>query len=212
MRLFKHWRYGLVLALVLGIVVVLALDSRSSRTSPAFDLPGFGHQKGRPDAAIVIIEFTDFGCSACAQFARQTLPLIQREWIATGRARMRMIPFDALKTGRSAAQAAECAARQDAFWSMHDLLFARHKEWLGRRGQREIFHTWAAELGLNVAQFRACYDSDPGMKWLERNSELARMHGVPGTPAFVVNGQPLVGALPYPAFANALANATGTPK
>jgi protein-disulfide isomerase len=153
---------------------------------------------------VVIIEFADFSCTACAAFAKQTLPSIEREWIATGRARLRIIPFDALGTGRSAARAAECAAQQNAFWPMHDLIFARQKEWLGRRGQRDRFSEWATQLGLDADEFRACWASDQGKQYLERNTRLAREHGVPGTPAFAVNGRPLVGALPYPEFDAAL--------
>ncbi len=98
---------------------------------------------------------------------------------------------------------------------MHDLLFARQKEWLGRlgrRGQQERFAEWAAELGLDAQRFRACWDSDRSAERLERNTRLARANGVPGTPAFVVNGQALVGALPYGAFAAALETAAATPE
>jgi hypothetical protein len=84
----------------------------------------------------LIIEFGDFACPACAAFARETTAEIEREWIMTGRARLQFIPIDVFRTGRLAARAAECAAEQDAFWPMHDLLYARQKEWLGRGGQR----------------------------------------------------------------------------
>jgi protein-disulfide isomerase len=197
-----------VLLLVLG----LALSrGRGTRTTEPYDFPGIGHEKGNPAARIVIIEFADFGCSACALFAEQALPQIEREWIATGRARIRVIPLGVLRLGRGAGQAAECASRQGAFWPMHDLLYARRQEWIGRRGQRARFEGWATELGMNAERFRACLKSDPGKLWLKRNTNLAQNHGVPGTPAFVVNGRAIVGALPYRDFAAALEAAQRPP-
>jgi protein-disulfide isomerase len=194
----------LLVVVALGLLLMLALARRAANERERYDLPESGHEKGAPTARIVILEFADFSCAACAAFAQQTLPSIEREWIATGRARLRIIPFDALGTGRSAARAAECAAQQNAFWPMHDLLFARQKEWLGRRGQRDQFIAWATQLGLDPDEFRACWSSDQGKQHLERNTRLARQHGVPGTPAFAVNGRALVGALPYPEFQAAL--------
>lgn len=127
-----------------------------------------GHEKGDPGATTLIIEFGDFACPACAAFARETMPEIERQWIMTGRARLQFIPIDVFRTGRLAARAAECAAEQDAFWPMHDLLYARQKEWLGRGGQREKFESWARDLGLDVDRYRACWDRDPAKDRIER--------------------------------------------
>jgi protein-disulfide isomerase len=197
------WRALILLVTLLLLGLALTRD-RPTRTPGPYDLPGAGYEKGNADAKIVIIEFADFACTACAEFARQTLPQIERDWVRTGRARIRVIPLGILRSGRLAGQAAECAARQDAFWSMHDLLYARREEWYGRRGQRAKFESWAAGLGLDATCFRSCLQRDAGDTWLKRNTHLAQTHGVPGTPAFVVNGRAIVGALPYGDFAAAL--------
>jgi protein-disulfide isomerase len=168
---------------------------------------GAGHEKGEAGAGIVLIEYVDFACSACATFARETLPHIEREWVDSGRLRIRLIPFDALRLGRDAARAALCAGEQDAFWPMHDRIFARREEWLGRIGQRAIFEDFAAALHLDEASFRACWTSERPRQSIDRNNALARRHGVPGTPAFTVNGRPIVGALPYAGFARLLEDA-----
>ena len=199
---------GLSLAVVLGLGFVVV---RPERRPAPYDLPGVGHEKGKRSARVVVIEFADFSCPACAQFTRETLPRIEREWIATGRVRLRVIPFNALGSGWTAARAAECAAQQDAFWPMHERLFNRQAQWLGRlgrRGQYEEFTRWAVDLGLSATRFRACWDSDYWSDELKRNTQLARANGVPGTPAFVINGRPLVGALSYADFSAALEQAT----
>ncbi len=177
-------------------VVTSALNAQDG-----FDLPAAAHHKGDRNAKVVIVEFADFGCSSCAVFARATMPAVQRDWIATGRARVQLIPFDLLRTGRLAARAAECAAEQDAFWPMHDVLYQRQKDWLGRGGQREKFVAWARELGLDGKRFDACWDKDPSKELIDRNTKLARALGVRGTPTFLVNGKVIVGALIYEEFA-----------
>src|SRR5262245_30362214 len=153
----RRIRILLIVVVALGLGLLLALTRRAAKEHERYDFPESGHEKGARTARIVIVEFADFSCSACASFARQTLPQIERDWIATGRARLRIIPFDALKSGRFATRAAECAGEQQAFWPMHDLLFARQKEWIGRRGQRDRFASWATELGLDAEVFRTCW-------------------------------------------------------
>jgi protein-disulfide isomerase len=201
-------RFKLLASAVMLVIALAGFVARKRDGSRPYDLHGFGHEQGNPGASVVIIEFADFACGACAAFAEQTLPQVERDWIATGRARIRVIPLGIIAGGRSGGQAAHCAAEQDAFWPMHDLLYARRKEWLMRRGQRAKFESWARELGLNVTRFRECLGSDPWKVWLQENTRLAQTHGVPGTPAFVINGRPIVGALSYDQFAAALESAS----
>lgn len=187
--------------LVATLTVMLSAPAAATAQN-GFDVPAASHRRGDPNAKVVIVEFGDFGCSACAAFARGTMPLIKREWIDTGRARVQFVSFDLLRTGRLAARAAECAAEQDAFWPMHDLIYERHKDWLGRGGQDDKFTEWAVEeLGLNARQFVTCWDEDPSKEAIDQNTKLARSLGVRGTPTFLVNGKVVVGALPYEDFA-----------
>ena len=155
----------------------------------------------------MLIEFADFGCTACAAFARETLPRLEREWIATGRARLRVIPIDVLRSGRLAARAGQCAAEQGKFWPMQNLLFLQQRAWLGKRGQHDKFEEFALKIGVDTSRFRTCWKNEENSVRLIRNTELARLHGVPGTPAFLVNGKPAVGALPYAFFSAALDSA-----
>jgi protein-disulfide isomerase len=87
---------------------------------------------------------------------------------------------------------------------MNDLLFARQSEWSGQTDMASIFKTYAATLGLDQAQFDACLD---GKKYAARiqadqkdgEQDMAGLSGI-GTPTFIINGAPLVGAQPYAAF------------
>jgi protein-disulfide isomerase len=183
-----------------GIAVALALSFTPARAQ--VDLNGIGHLEGRADAPVRIVEFADYSCGFCAQFSRETMPALRREWIETGRASFRFIGFhnSYFKPGRDAARAAECAADQGAFHTMHDLIFERQRGWLSRGGQRERFETWAEEIGLDTDEFRQCWDRNPSKDRLDRNAEAARDHGVRATPTFYIGARRIEGALAYDEF------------
>jgi len=182
----------------LGVAAIcIGITFAPARAQDAFE--GLGHVEGRPDALIQIIEFADYSCPFCARFSRETLPVFRREWIETGRASIRFIPFhnSYYKPGRDAARAAECAAEQGRFHAMHDLIFERQSAWLSRRGQRERFEAWAGELGLDLASFRQCWDADPAVERMERNTKMAQQRGVRATPTFFIGTRKIEGALTW---------------
>jgi len=182
-----------------GSLVAAVLLSASGPLHGQSDLGGIGHVEGRAEAPIQIIEFADYSCGFCARFSRETLPALRREWLETGRATLRFIGFHNTyyKQGRDGGRAAECAAEQDAFAAMHDLIYERQAAWLSRGGNRERFEAWAGELGLDVAAFRKCWERNPGQKLLESNTEVARDLGVRATPTFLIRGGKIEGALKY---------------
>lgn len=178
-------------------LVVLALPARAQEQRP-IDVSSLGYDRGSPGAAILIIEFADFACSACGLFARETMPALQRDWVATGRARMKYIPFilGIFPRAMDAARAAECAAEQDTFWSMHDLLYRRQREWSGLGNARARMEAYAQELRLDMTRFRTCWDSDGHQARIDLNTEIARQLQIRGTPTFFINGARVTGAIP----------------
>lgn len=188
------------------LVATTALPLLFAASLSAQPQPAVVHVKGDPAAPVHLIEFADFACTTCGQFARETLPLLEREYIATGRLRVSFVPFNLgfFKPGRLAARAAECAAAQDAFWPMHDVLYARQREWLGRGAQRDRFHAFAAEIGLDEAVFRACYDAGDADTSIDENSVVATGRGVRATPTFFLGDRRLEGALDIEMLRNLL--------
>src|ERR1043165_8869724 len=119
-----------VIRTLAGVLSVLLSPALGGAQDP---FPGIGHDRGQQQARTVIIEFADFGCGYCAKFAVETFPRLDSTYVATGRAKWKFVPSVTAnsRNGREAAEAAECASDQGAFWKMHDVLFARRKEWMG---------------------------------------------------------------------------------
>jgi protein-disulfide isomerase len=186
--------HGRAIAFALALC---ALDAGVTRAQ-SLDVATLGYDRGNPGAPITIIEFGDFGCSACGIFARDTFSQFEREFIATGRVRWKYVPFvlGSFPNSGAATRAAECAAEQDAFWSMHDVLYRRQREWSKMIGVRGHLEKYATELKLDLARYRDCYEKDRPARKVQQNNEMAASLMVRATPTFFINGQRAVGALP----------------
>jgi protein-disulfide isomerase len=154
--------------------------------------------KGSQDAPVTIIEFSDFECPFCGRFYEQTLPLIEEEYINTGKVKLvyRDFPLSNIHpNAQKAAEAAECVkddGGDDAFWKMHDKIYENQNSLTISN-----LKSWAKEIGYDI---NTCLDS--GAKASEVQKDLAdgTVAGVTGTPAFFINGKLLEGAQPYTAF------------
>lgn len=164
-----------------------------------------GHTLGAEDAPVEVVEFSDFGCSSCADFAVQTLPALHREFVDSGLVRWRLVPIrQGFHHGGKAAKAAECAALQGGFWPMHDALAEGQREWQVRGDPLPVLTRYAGEIGLNVEEFGVCYRDDVTGPTLRLHDMVALSMGIRGTPTFLVGGQRVFGALETKQFARIL--------
>jgi len=103
-----------------------------------------------------------------------------------------------------AAEASECAADQEAFWDYHDLLYARQAGENRGAFNKDNLKQFAAELGLDTRAFNTCLDSGKYAELVGNETAAAQSLGVTGTPAFLINGRPVVGAQPFEVFQQAI--------
>jgi protein-disulfide isomerase len=144
---------------------------------------------GPADAKVTIIEFGDFECPGCGSFNTQTLPQI----LSNYGDRVRFVFRDFPLTGShqyalKAAEAADCANEQGAYWKYHDLLYNNQSAL-----DDASLKNYAASLGLDTATFNQCLDTDKYMSEIQKDYQDGITAGVQGTPGFfiLVNGMPL---------------------
>jgi protein-disulfide isomerase len=145
--------------------------------------------KGEASAPITIIEFADFQCPACAQFYQQVEPLIQGEFIATGKAKFAYYDFPLTQMHPNAflaARAARCAEDQQRFWEYHDILYRNQNRWAGAPNPAGNFEDYAEQVGIDTGAFNACLRSDKHADIITASMELGAMMQVPGTPTLYV--------------------------
>ena len=112
--------------------------------------------KGKASATVALIEYSDFQCPWCGVYARETYPTLAKQYVDTGKLLMvfRHLPITSIHPlATKAAEAAECAGRQNKFWEMHDLLFLRQKEL-----SSPSLVSRANALGLDAMAFSTCLE------------------------------------------------------
>ena len=99
-----------------------------------------------------------------------------------------------------AAEASECAADQDAFWEYHDKLFESQNGENQGAFNKDNLKAFAADLGLDTETFNECLDSGKHTQAVQEATQIAQSIGVSSTPAFLINGTPMLGAQPFESF------------
>ena len=160
-----------------------------------------GFLLGKPDAPVQIIEFADFECPACAQFAMLTEPDIRARLVNTGLVSIRffVFPLPMHKNTWSASNAAFCAAEQGKFWEMHDRLFYTQDLWNTQATSNpdKKMKGYATDIGLDAGKFNDCYDSQRNYPNIKASGVDAASRLIDETPSFIIGGKKYAGSLPY---------------
>ncbi len=149
-----------------------------------------GVERGDPDAPITIMEFGDFQCPACQQFATFVKPQIDLAYVDEGIVRFVYHDYPAHIHSFLASRAARCALDQGEqyFWPFHDQLFGQQPTWsLSQGPPASAFEDYAATVGLNVEDFADCLNSDRHADVISANMRLGAELGVTGTPTIFVS-------------------------
>jgi protein-disulfide isomerase len=171
-----------------------ANESSSLNVDPALS-------RGPADALVTIVEFSDFQCPSCKR-AQQALGQIMKEFEGQIRLVHRDYPVPSHQGALPAAEAARCAAAQGVFWEYHDLLYLAVPDF-----SRDDLVRYAGRLSLDREAFATCLDTHQFRKEIEADVREGRALKLPGTPSFLVNGKPLIGAQPIEAFREAIRDA-----
>jgi len=158
------------------------------------------HIRGNKDAAVTIVEYSDFECPFC----EQVFPTVKQLMDTYGdkvRLVYRHFPLSFHAQAQKAAEASECASEQGKFWEFHDLVFGEQSKINGGVTQLKA---WAKQLGLNQSKFDSCLDSGSKADIVKNDLLDGNKMGVTGTPGFFVDGNPIVGAQPYAVFQQAV--------
>jgi protein-disulfide isomerase len=194
------WGVGIIGGLA---VAPRALPGQTATTTPTLE----SRSKGSPRAPVTVYEMSDFQCPYCRQFALETFPTLDKEYIATGKVRWVFINFPLTSVhphAAAAAQVALCAADQRGFWRVHDLLFQNQENWAPLKEAGPFLVSLADSAGLSKPKLLACLQAPETLNAVKADAEGAARSGAGSTPTFYIEGGLLEGALPVAVFRQVL--------
>ncbi len=199
-----------LLALVLTfaaapVFTTATLAAQATRDSTRGPLAG--RIRGSAAAPVTVYEMSDFQCPYCRAFALTTFPGIDSLYIATGKVRWAFVNFPLTSihdNALAAAQVAVCAAQQNAFWRVHDLLYQHQDVWAPLKQPGAFFLTLADSARISRPALLACVQAPASRETVRQEAEGAERSGASSTPTFYIEGGLLSGAQPMPIFRHVL--------
>jgi protein-disulfide isomerase len=202
-----------VLAFAVGVLVgyiAWGRGSSNNNTQPAaaaaptqqqearrYDIPTDGfYSIGPKDAAITLVEFSDYQCPFCQKWHAQVYKQLMAAYPGKIRLVYRNLPLTQIHPqAMNAAEAAMCAGDQNAYWQFHEKLFENSAAL-----NDDLYARLASDLGLNVTTFESCMADHKHKDSIESDMQFAINLGVQSTPTFFINGLAVVGAQPLSVF------------
>ena len=175
----QHTAILIAAVVVIALLAILYFFPRRAVAGPAV---------GDPEAPVKIDMFSNYNCSHCQTFARESEDAFMEKYVDSGDVYLtyHIYPFTD-DDSRTAAEATYCAADQNKFWEYKKQVY----ENVGFPGvyAETSLNSYAQNIGLDMTQFRQCLSEDAHSGTIDEVRQYAKMNGVNGTPTFIVNGK-----------------------
>jgi protein-disulfide isomerase len=162
------------------------------------------HTMGKADAPLKMVEFASLSCPHCAEFFKETFPLIKKNYIDTGKIQYTYVDFPLNAPALNAAAAALCMPAETYFRYL-DYLFETQDQWVFSDKQNTTLVQNAKLLGADGDKLERCMASKKLKEAIVDRMKLeGQAFGVEATPTFIFDNdkkKSVPGALPYPDFA-----------
>lgn len=193
--------WSIIGAVLAGVVALIVMTGGGTASSTVAAVTDQDHIRGKQTAPVVIIEYSDFQCPACASYFPVMKSLEQKYGDKLALV-YRYYPLTQIhKNADLASRAGEAAAVQGKFWEMHDILFDRQNDWAAGSDVQQQMLDYAAELKLDVNKFKSDLTSQPVKDRVSRDVASGNAVALQGTPTFFLNGQKIANPGSEDAFA-----------
>ncbi|MFE1167322.1 DsbA family protein [Nocardiopsis sp. NPDC058789] len=156
---------------------------------------------GSEDAPVVLVAYSDFACPYCASWAQETQPELVERYVDSGDLRIEWREFPYLgDLSTTLSLGAAAAGKQEAFWEYQEAVFAQQDELKSADDPDAVLDGIVADLGLDADRFQEDLDAERTSIEVGHDFVEGQQIGVSATPAFIVNGDPIMGAQPLDVF------------
>jgi len=143
---------------------------------------------GPKDAKVVLVEYADFQCGACAGYAQMLAPL-REEYKDKVLFVFRFFPLAGHQWAMASSQVGYAAHLQGKFWEMHDLLYSNQADWSQTSDPAPQFDAYATLLGLDLDRFHADANAQSTVDFINNQAAEGTAAGINHTPWFFLNGE-----------------------
>lgn len=179
-----------VIVILCFVIIGVADYVSRSKNSPLTKFDSV-RSKGDQDAPLRILEFVDFQCPECARGSK-LIRSYMMQYPKSIFLAVKYYPLGELNSMVSALYA-ECAAEQGKFWSMHDSLFDRQRQWRTLREAKSLFNSIARDVRLDIDELELCMKGGNAQSVILAERMLGESHFVKSTPTYFVNDEMVVG-------------------
>lgn len=159
----------------------------------AQDAPVYSERSlGSPDAPVTITEYSSLLCPHCADFHKETLPELKKEYIDTGKVRLVFVDHT---LGQPLALGAEMIARcapEEQYFPLINTLFENQMTWARAKDPLAAIQGYTALVGMSKDDVQACMESESVFNGIRAGEAQADAVGVNSTPSFVIDGKPVI--------------------
>lgn len=190
---------------LLAVAAIVVVPRLGGGASNELDLDG-QPRLGVAEAPVAIALFEDFRCPHCATFTETVLPRLERDFVASGEARIYYLNFPVLgPASTEVAELGECVYTQDeaVFWEFKPILFRSQGSIESRAQLLALAEQYAP--GLDQGALAGCLDDDAAARAVQRDAAMAQELRLGGTPSVLVDGRTVTAT--YEAIASAVRQA-----
>ncbi len=186
---------GVIAAIVIGAGIWLAVSSApkplgvGQAIDPKALIRTHSRMTGKIDSTVTLVEFGDYQCPACGA-AHPVIKQLLKDYEGKSiNFVFRNFPLPMHGNAFLAAEAAESAGKQNKFWEMHDKLYENQNQWAESTTAKDIFISYAGDIGLNTDQFTQDLNRRSFQDIINKDMEDGNKLGVDATPTFYLNGE-----------------------
>jgi len=172
---------GLFICLIFGVGPGLAEKDKKVTTS----LPEIS--MGKPDAPVLIIEYSSLTCTHCAEFHKTVMPIIKKKYIQPGYVRLVLRDFPGDRIALTAHQTAWCKGKEK-YLGFVKLFYDTQDKWLLAKDPVKALQDVALENGITKQQFEDCVKSSALMdKIIQSRLKGQKKYKITATPTLVID-------------------------
>ncbi len=175
--------------IVLAVLAVVGGGALLKHNNKAVTGSPTNNVLGKGTSGVILTQYGDFQCPGCGAF-HPILKQVNDHYKDEIKFQFINFPLTQIhQNALAAARAAQAANNQGKFWAMHDLLYTNQTSWSQVSDVTSTFEGYAAQLGLNLTQYRKDYPSAATNAIINADIATGQTRKVTGTPTFFLDGK-----------------------